>query len=108
MANQLPIQGPSGAQKSAPIQPGSAKSAPDAKSAANAVAFRALLDDLEVKARELGAKADSVGNPTDLAGAMQGAKSSLDDALSIRDRLLEAFRQAETQHGDEPNATRGI
>lgn len=93
MTNEIPIHGP---QKTGPIQPGvgsNAKTGPTD----GGVAFRALLDELEAKSRDLQAQSKSVESPADLAGAVQGAKASLDDALSIRDRLLEAYREARQQ-----------
>jgi flagellar hook-basal body complex protein FliE len=93
MAESIPTQGP---LKAGAVQPGAK---PTAKSALpeSGVAFRALLDELELKARDLQQQSRSLERPEDLADAVQGAKASLDDALSIRDRLLEAFRQAQQQ-----------
>lgn len=97
MANQLPIQG---LPQSAPVQPGAIPSA-KTDSTQGGPAFRALLDELETKARELQAQSKSLEKPEDLGLAVQGAKASLDDALSIRDRLLEAYREARQQDGAE-------
>ena len=99
MANELPIQG---LPKSAPVQPGAATSAKSGPTEGG-VAFRALLDELEVKARDLHAQSKSLERPEDLADAARGAKASLDDALSIRDRLLEAFREARQQGAAPPD-----
>jgi flagellar hook-basal body complex protein FliE len=104
MANELPIQGPSGPQRNAPIQKSGAPNSTADASAAGAkpsVAFRALLEGLEAKARDLEAKSKSLAKPEELPGAVQGAKASLEDALSIRDRLLEAYNQARARDAAE-------
>ena len=93
MANELPIQG---SLQTGSILPG-APSESKLASSDGGVTFRALLDDLEAKARDLHQKSEVLERPEDLAGAVQGAKASLNDALSIRDRLLEAFREAQQQ-----------
>lgn len=95
MTNELPIQGPT---RTGPVRPG-AQPAAQPGTGEGGVAFRALLDELEAKARELQQKSQALQGPADLAGAVQGAKASLDDALSIRDRLLEAYREARQQDG---------
>jgi hypothetical protein len=97
MANELPLRG---VPQSAPVQP---VATPIAKTDANqgGPAFRALLDELEAKARELQDRSKSLDGPADLAGAARGAKATFDDALSIRDRLLEAYREARQQDGAE-------
>lgn len=60
-------------------------------------AFRALLESLEQRAAELrGPRADS---PDDLAGAVDRARASLEDALDLKDRLLEAYRAERTRGG---------
>ncbi|MCC6408098.1 MAG: flagellar hook-basal body complex protein FliE [Planctomycetes bacterium] len=104
MANELPIQG---LPKTGAVQPGGTTNAKSASSDGG-VAFRALLDDLEAKARDLQAQSKALEKPEDLAGAVQGAKASLDDALSIRDRLLEAFREARMQETAPPEPKRKI
>jgi hypothetical protein len=62
-------------------------------------AFRALLESLEARAADLRAKpADS---PDDLAGAVDRARASLEDALDLKDRLLEAYRADRTRRGGD-------
>lgn len=68
------------------------------------VAFRALLERLEREARALDDQVQQVDDPRRLAQAVDRAHASLQDALSLSDRLLEAFRQATTA-ADSP-ATR--
>lgn len=95
MASELPIRGTPGVQKGAEPGVGSSKPA-DPKSG---VAFRALLDDLEGKAKALEQRSLKVEKPEDLPGAVAGARDSLADLLSIRDRLIEAYREARAQDG---------
>ena len=60
-------------------------------------AFRALLENLEARAQDLKQQAGEVTQAEDLAGAVDDAGASLADALSLSDRLLEAYREAITQ-----------
>jgi hypothetical protein len=62
------------------------------KGAAESPAFHVLLERLSRSARELQENADAVERPSDLAGAVGRAKASLDDALSLGEELLEAWR----------------
>ena len=68
--------------------------ASDVSSTQPSVAFQALLDELANKARELEQSSLSIAGPKDLAGAVGRAEVSLHEALSLGDRLLEAYRQA--------------
>ena len=61
------------------------------------VAFKALLERLEQDARSLESETKNVEDPTALADATRRAHASLQDALSIGDQLLEAYRQALAQ-----------
>jgi len=61
------------------------------------VAFRALLERLEQDARSLESQTKTVEDPTALADVTRRAHASLQDALSIGDQLLEAYRQALAQ-----------
>ncbi len=63
-----------------------------AASVASGAAFQALIEELEVKARQLASESAKVEGPTDLAQAVDHAHSSLQDALLLSDRLLEAYR----------------
>ena len=72
---------------------------------ADAPAFKALLDKLEQKARELEAETRGVDDASHLAGAVEGAKSSLEDALSLGEELLESFRQNRQQTSAPPTDT---
>ena len=67
------------------------------------VVFRALLEKLEVQAQELKNQASGVEKPDDLAGAVGQAQESLEQALSLSDRLVEAFRQSlQQERGEAP------
>ena len=67
---------------------------PQADPAASGPAFEVLLEKLELRARELRDDSGSVENPTELAGAVDRARASLEDALTLSDQLLEAYRQS--------------
>jgi hypothetical protein len=91
----------------------------NAASATSGATFQALIEELEVKARLLASESEKVAGPTDLAQAVDHAHSSLQDALLLGDRLLEAYRAAlhvsdapanTTLNGASkaaPNATKG-
>jgi len=57
-------------------------------------AFEALLEQLEQRAQRLRDREGEVNDPAGLSGAVDDARASLEDALSLGDRLLEAYRQA--------------
>jgi len=65
------------------------------KADGNGAAFRALLDQLQAKAQRLKEDGEAVTEPVELAGAVDRARVSIDDALSLSDRLLEAYRAAQ-------------
>jgi len=58
---------------------------------------------LQAQARELEAATPGVADPKELAGAVDMARASLDDALSLSDQLLEAFHEARL-HGENAAA----
>ena len=58
-------------------------------------AFRVLLERLQEQAHELAEKSKGVDGAAELSGAVDVARASLDDALSLSDRLLEAYREAQ-------------
>ena len=81
---------------------GITSAAPSAKTARTSdvgggVAFKALLERLEQDARSLESETKSVEDPAALADVTRRAHASLQDALSIGDQLLEAYRQALAQ-----------
>jgi len=92
-----------------PIRPASstqpaAKPGPLERTEGGSAAFQALLDRLHARARELEELKGRVADPAELGRAVDTARASLEDAVSLGDRLLEAYR-AERQGGAEGNAT---
>jgi hypothetical protein len=74
---------------------------PQVDSTASSPAFEVLLEKLEARARELRDDSGNVDNPTELAGAVDRARASLEDALTLSDQLLEAYRQSLQQRTGE-------
>jgi hypothetical protein len=62
------------------------------------IEFQALLERVEARAKKLATDAADVQAPEQLAQAMQTARESLDDVLSLKELLLEAYR-AEQRRG---------
>lgn len=58
-------------------------------------AFRALMEKLAEQAKTLQQESESVAKPDQLSGAVDLAGDTLRTALSVRDEMLEAFRQAQ-------------
>lgn len=73
---------------------GGTKPAANSGGAAAGAAFHVLLEKLETHARELEVQSRSIESPKDLTGAVDRAHASLQDALSLSDRLVEAYREA--------------
>jgi len=69
-------------------------------------AFQALLEKLQQQAHNLQRESETVARPDELSGAVDRAHSSLQDALSLSDRLLEAYREA-TQNDGAESTTKG-
>lgn len=61
-------------------------------SPASSPAFEALLERLSARAAELDTKSRELERPADLPGAVDAARASLEDALTLGERLLEAYR----------------
>ena len=59
--------------------------------------FRALLDKLAGSAERLRESEGAVNDAESLAGAVEDARSTLSDALSLQEQLLEAYRQRRAQ-----------
>lgn len=76
-----------------PLAIGSSAPSP-ARPTEQGAAFRALLERLEGHARGLADASDALREPGELAGAVDRARVSLEDALSLGDQLLEAYRAA--------------
>ncbi len=98
MDDRIPIQGGPGPIRG--VEPATQKpaTAPEA-----GPAFRVLLEQLEQQAQGLTRASEGLDEPKELAGAVDRARATLDDALSLGDQLLEAFRAAnQLGAGEEP------
>lgn len=84
---------------------GGARQSSSPANESGSAAFRVLLDRLDGQARSLAEHSESLAAPDQLAEAVDVARSSLEDALSLGDQLVEAFR-ASVQRGDAPEGTR--
>lgn len=58
-------------------------------------AFEVLLERLSARAAELEEKSRTLSEPAELPDALDAARSSLADALTLGEELLEAFRAAQ-------------
>lgn len=99
MGEPAPKLPPTGPQRAGAVGP--TLSRPKAASPGAAASFEALLESLEQKAQALDAKARAELAPEELAQAVDEARSSLQDALALQERLLEAWRQSRHQAGGE-------
>lgn len=66
------------------------------------VAFRALLERLEARTQELEEQGRTLDDASGLAGALSTARASLEDAVSLGDQLLEAYRESLLQAEARP------
>jgi hypothetical protein len=78
----------------------------EAQDPARGIAFRALLEQLDRDARALEQHSTAIRDAEELAGAVDRAGTSLQDALSLGDRLLEAYR-ATLARSEGPRSARG-
>ena len=62
----------------------------------NGAAFEALLEKLEGQAKRIGESTGDIEKPEELSEAVDRARESLADALSLRDQILEAWRAQQT------------
>lgn len=84
-----------------------AASAPQVKSAdGGSVAFKALLDELEQRAQALEVESRKDLSKDDLAGAVDNARVSLQQMLSLKDQLLEAWQASQLERPQAPGAER--
>lgn len=97
MSDQLPIQG---------IRPASEPARPQAASVdtQGGAQFRALLDRLQREATSLQQNSGGLEDPAALAGAVDQAGSTLDEARSLGDQLLEAYRAARHIHSESKDS----
>ncbi len=90
-----------------PIGPGETTSAKPTRAPENQTeprdgpAFKALLEKLQQQAQSLHRESETIARPEELSDAVDLARSSLNDALSLSDQLLEAFREAVQNDGAE-------
>lgn len=84
--------GPQRVQGPGPAQSIEAPSDPKA-----GLAFKALLERLEEETRRLAKASDGVQGARDLAGAVDVARESVEEAIQLGDQLLEAYRAARQQ-----------
>jgi len=75
----------------------------------DAAAFQVLLEKLQAQARRLHGASEAIDGPEDLPGAIDSARETLRDALSLSDQLLEAYRQSQLAGptGDEEPGAAG-
>ena len=65
------------------------------------VAFKALLERLQAQAAEREQSSRTVDGAAELSSAVDVARASLDDAMSLSDQLLEAYRHSKHLTGPE-------
>lgn len=65
-------------------------------------AFEALLERLEARAAELQEKSKTLSGATELPGALDAARVSLEEALHLGEELLEAYRAARNAPEPQP------
>lgn len=63
-----------------------------------ALAFKALLDELDQRAYALEVESTKDLSKDDLAGAVDNARISLEAMLNLKDQLLEAWRASQLEH----------
>jgi hypothetical protein len=73
-----------------------------AKPAETGAAFKALLEQLAERARELEKTSAKPVDASELAGAVQEAHGSLQEALSLSAQLIEAYRANQQQASKPP------
>tara|TARA_R110002126_G_scaffold67964_4_gene171877 strand:- start:9789 stop:10094 length:306 start_codon:yes stop_codon:yes gene_type:complete len=74
--------------------PNSGANASSKTSSSGGPAFHALLEKLEGHTRDLRSASENLEGPGGLAGAVDRSRASIEDALSLHDQLLEAYRAA--------------
>ena len=93
--------------KSIGVAASSGSAAPQTKSVdGGAVAFKALLDQLEQRAQALELESRKDLSKDDLAGAVDNARISLQQMLSLKDQLLEAWQASQLERPQAPGADR--
>lgn len=101
------VPGPAGPARTA-AEGGAAKRPTAAPGAGGSPAFHVLLERLQRQAAELEQASLAADDPARLAGAVDTARASLEEAQSLGERLLEAYRAARRQGvGDEAGPSGG-
>ena len=96
MTDSIPVA-PSGAESLRPLDGKPSARARIAGGAQDSVAFKALFDSLEQRAERLSKASERELSRDGLASAVGDARASLEEVLSLKDRLLEEWRAAEQQ-----------
>lgn len=95
------LTGPQGPEAAAAAREAQAQQqSADQAASAGGPAFRALLEQLQQKATDLQETSRGVDDPAELKGAVDSARATLEDALSLGDRVLEAYRGAQLRQGN--------
>jgi hypothetical protein len=94
---ELPIPPPSPIRGTAPVAPPAQAGKP--RPGEGGLAFEALLERLDERTRQLAAESRKELSQDELPGAVEQAKASLEELLSLQDRLLEAWRAARQGRG---------
>ena len=99
MTNDQPIDPLARGLRSVPADKAASQPSPNRSQEADPTrpSFQVLLERLQASADALQQESASVGKPDELAGAVDRARESLEDALELKDELLEAWRQASRQ-----------
>lgn len=101
MSEPLPIPSRAASVGRREATPASRKS-----DAGGAAAFKALLDELEQRAQALEVESAKDLTQDDLAGAVDNARISLNQMLSLKDQLLEAWQASQIEAPRTPGAAR--
>jgi hypothetical protein len=97
MTDPSPLNRPIGGPESIS---GAKPEASPARKTGGGAEFQAMLDRIEERARELSAASSDALEPGELAGAVDRARESLEDVMTLKEQLLEAYRQAQSQSPD--------
>jgi|SoiMethySBSTD1v2_1073268.scaffolds.fasta_scaffold20226_4 hypothetical protein len=93
--------------RAAPLVPDPTRATSIARQAAPAApksaspAFEALLERLTARASDLEERSRTLQAPEEVPAALDAARASLEDALTLSERLLEAYRRSQLPGGGE-------
>ena len=94
MVENNPLQR-AGAQPVGGVDKTGATSPKKSQATGSGPAFQALLEKLQQQAQSLRRDSERIERPEDLSGAVDRAHDSLEQALSLSDKLLEAYRESQ-------------